>query len=513
MSINERKKELRPRPGGYPRTEPAAPAVRLPPHALELEEAVLGAMILEKDKQTEVLGILPTEACFYSDANRKVYAAIKRLADRRTPVDLLTLTAELRRSEELELIGGAYYLTRLTMSVVSSAHVEAHARIVQEKYLSRELIRISGDVLQSAYEDGDDVFEQLDHIESELFLLSAANFKTQYRSAPELASMMRNMIVSRVQAPDTLSGVSTGYRALDRLTNGLDPCTLTIIAARPSVGKTAFALNLAMNIANSSGGAGFFSLEMPTASVMNRITSSMADVPLKKILRGNLADWEQQKVFDAIKLFEGSNLKVDDAAALSVYELRSKGRRMVDEGAAAIVVDYLQLMSGGNDKKSTNREQEVAKISRDLKGLSKDLNVPVIALSQLNRSSESKGSREPQLSDLRESGAIEQDADMVMFLSRPDYQKGQDEVDPSIRDDAYIHVAKSRQGETDKIAMRFMKDVQRWMDVQEYEKYKADRMFDTPSPAVSQYDNPRAGFPVRDFTQPKSAQEDDETPF
>ncbi|MBS1687487.1 MAG: replicative DNA helicase [Bacteroidetes bacterium] len=445
---------------------------KIPPQAIELEEAVLGAVMLEKDKLAEVLEIIQSVECFYVDANQKIYAAIRRLFDKGMPVDLLTVTEELRKSNELEIVGGAYYLTRLTMSVVSSAHVEAHARIIMEKFIQRELIRISGNVISDAYEDSTDVFDLLDKAESNLYEITDKHLRKNFKSMKDVLVATIHEIEESKNKKEDITGVPSGFTVLDQLTNGWQKTDLIILAARPSVGKTAFSLNLAMNAAMNSVKefpVAVFSLEMGSGQIVKRMLSAVTDVSMESISRGRMEEHEFIQLTQRMNKLAKAPIYLDDQAALNIFELRAKARRLKQRhDIQMIIIDYLQLMQGSTDK-GGNREQEISKISRDLKALAKELEIPIIALSQLNRSVESrKESKVPQLSDLRESGAIEQDADLVMFLYRPEYYGiNNDEMGTPIAGETHIHVAKHRNGSTDTVKVRFIKEYQKFVDLED----------------------------------------------
>ena len=445
---------------------------KIPPQAPELEEAVLGASMLEKDTFAQVLEIIQSEECFYVDAHQKIYAAMRRLFDKGTPVDLLTITEELRKTNELELIGGAYYLTRLTMSVLSSAHVESHARIVMEKFIQRELIRISGSVISDAYEDSTDVFDLLDKAESGLYEITDKHLRKNFKSLNDVLIRTMSEIEENRNKTDDITGVPSGFASLDRLTAGWQKTDLIILAARPSVGKTAFALNLAMNAAMNAGKqypVAVFSLEMGAGQIVKRMLSAVTDVSMEAITRGKMAEHEFVQLSQRMGKLAQAKIFIDDQAALNIFELRAKARRLKQKhDIQLILIDYLQLMQASVDK-SGNREQEISKISRDLKALAKELEVPIIALSQLNRSVETrKESKIPQLSDLRESGAIEQDADLVMFLYRPEYHGiTNDAMGETVEGETQIHIAKHRNGSTGMEKVRFIKEYQRFVDMED----------------------------------------------
>lgn len=440
---------------------------KVPPQAPELEEAVLGAVMLEKDKLAEVLEIIQSADCFYVDANQKIYAAIRRLFDKGMPVDLLTVTEELRKTDELEIVGGAYYLTRLTMSVVSSAHVEAHARIVMEKFIQRELIRISGQVIGDAYEDSTDVFDLLDKAESNLYEITDKHLRKNFKSLKEVLVRTVHEIEEAKNKKDDLTGVPSGYAPLDKLTSGWQKTDLIILAARPAVGKTAFCLNLAMNASMNSSKpfpVAFFSLEMGAGQLVKRMLAAVTEVSMEAITKGRMQEHEFVQMTQRMNKLASAPIFLDDQAALNIFELRAKARRLKQKhDIQLIIIDYLQLMQASIDK-GGNREQEISKISRDLKALAKELEIPIIALSQLNRSVESrKESKVPQLSDLRESGAIEQDADMVMFIYRPEYYENfSNEHGESTRGETHIKIAKHRNGSLETIKLRALLHIQRF---------------------------------------------------
>ena len=470
---------------------------KVPPQAPELEEAVLGASMLEKDTFAQVLEIIQSEECFYVDAHQKIYAAMRRLFDKGTPVDLLTITEELRKTNELEIIGGAYFLTRLTMSVLSSAHVEAHARIVMEKFIQRELIRISGAVIGDAYEDSTDVFDLLDKAESGLYEITDKHLRKNFRSLQDVLVKTMNEIDENRKKTDDITGVPSGFSSLDRLTAGWQKTDLIILAARPSVGKTAFALNLAMNAAMNAGKqfpVAVFSLEMGAGQIVKRMLSAVSEVPMEAITRGKMAEHEFIQMTQRMVKLSQAKIFLDDQAALNIFELRAKARRLKQKhDIQLIIIDYLQLMQASVDK-SGNREQEISKISRDLKALAKELEVPIIALSQLNRSVETrKESKIPQLSDLRESGAIEQDADLVMFLYRPEYHGiNNDAMGETIEGETQIHIAKHRNGSTGMEKVRFIKEYQKFVDMEDNRFNSGGGGFNG-GPAGPK-DNPQAGI-------------------
>jgi replicative DNA helicase len=444
---------------------------KVPPQARELEEAVLGAIMLEKTAFDTVIEILKPE-CFYTESHQRIYQSMQSLAQKSQPIDMLTVVEELRFREELEMTGGPYYITRLTNSVVSAANIDAHARIILQKFIQRELIRISGEIISDSYEDSTDVFDLLDDAESKLFEITNNHLRKNFDSIDTVLVKTIQRIEDLRHKNDDISGVPSGFASLDRITYGWQPTDLIILAARPSVGKTAFALNLARNAALHPSKAtpiAFFSLEMSASQLVQRILSAESEIWLEKISRGKLEEHEMKQLYaKGITRLAQAPIFIDDSAALNIFELRAKCRRLKNKhNVGLIIIDYLQLMSGTNDNKNGNREQEISKISRDLKGLAKELQVPIIALSQLSREVEKRkeGNKMPQLSDLRESGAIEQDADMVMFLYRPEYYDiTANEFGESNKGETHVRIAKHRNGSLETIKLRALLHIQKFID-------------------------------------------------
>ncbi|MCU0359872.1 MAG: replicative DNA helicase [Bacteroidia bacterium] len=449
---------------------PAVPGEigKLPPQAVELEEAVLGAMLLEREALSTVIDILSKEA-FYKEQNGRVYAAMVALFNRSEPVDILTVTQELKRSGELELVGGAYYVSALTNRIASAANIEFHARIVAQKYLQRELIRLSTETIKFAYEDSTDVFELLDETTKNIFEILDSNVRKQHDKMSTLIAKALVEIEVASNQKEGLLGVPSGFTSLDRITGGWQKSDLLILAARPGMGKTAFVVSMAKNAAvEFNKPVAIFSLEMSSLQLVKRLISSETEIAQDKILKGNLDNHEFVQLNERIKKLSVAPLYIDDTPALSVFELRAKARRLKEnQKVELIIIDYLQLMSGGADAKG-NREQEISHISRNLKSLSKELEIPIIALSQLSRQVENRpgGSKRPQLSDLRESGAIEQDADMVMFIYRPEYYGMEvDENNEPTRGKAELIIAKNRHGALDTVKLRFIGQYAKFADL------------------------------------------------
>lgn len=446
---------------------------KIPPQALDLEEAVLGAIMLERDALYEVMDILKMES-FYREEHMEIYKAAIELFEKSQPIDILTVTEHLRKNGKLEFIGGPYALTQLTNRVGSAANIQYHARIIQEKYILRELIRISSAVQTEAFDPQTDVFELLDRAENDLFGISEGNFKNQDRSMSSLISEAITNIEELKDKTEGLTGIGSGFTELDRITSGWQRSDLIILAARPAMGKTAFVLSMARNAAvDFDVPVALFSLEMSNLQLVNRLISAEAHIKGDKLRNGNLEEYELQQLHSKIDKLSNAKIFIDDTPALNVFDLRAKARRLKDRhDIGMIIIDYLQLMSAGGEGKGQggNREQEISKISRSLKGLAKDLNVPVIALSQLSRAVETRGgTKRPMLSDLRESGSIEQDADQVLFLYRGEYYGfDQDEDGNPCQGVGEVIIAKNRHGSTDNVRLRFVGDYAKFANLDEF---------------------------------------------
>ncbi|HEY4799972.1 MAG TPA: replicative DNA helicase [Bacteroidia bacterium] len=419
---------------------------KLPPQAVDLEEAVLGALMLDKDALSNAIDILKPQA-FYKEAHQRIFSAICNLFQKSEPVDILTVTQELKKSGELEIAGGAFYVTQLTNRIASAANVEMHARIVLEKYLQRELIRISTDTLQHAYEDSSDVFDLLNIAERNLFDISQTNIRKDFEAIrPLLGKTIQQIEAAKKQE---MTGVQSGFTRIDAITGGWQKSDLIILAARPGTGKSAFIGTIARNAAiDFNKPVAIFSLEMTSIQLVSRLIAAEAELPSDKLRKGDLRDDEFHQLNAKIGKLTTAPIYIDDTPALSIFEFRAKARRLkAQHNVSMIIVDYLQLMVSGQEGKFS-REQEVSTISRSLKAIAKELDVPIIALSQLSRAVEQRGgNKRPQLSDLRESGAIEQDADLVLFIYRADLAGiTQDENGNSTEGMAEIIIAKHRNG-------------------------------------------------------------------
>jgi replicative DNA helicase len=441
---------------------------KVPPQALELEEAVLGALMLEKDALSSVIDILKPES-FYKNAHSQIYEAIRTLFNESQPVDLLTVTNQLRKDGTLEDVGGAYAVTTLTTKVNSAANVEYHARIITEMAIKRELIRVSGEIQQDAYEDTTDVFELLDRTESALFEVSEQNIRKNYEDMSTIMNEALSELEARKEHKDGLTGIPTGFSALDRVTSGWQKSDLIILAARPGMGKTAFVVSAMRNAAvDFKKPVAIFYLEMSSVQLVNRLISAEAELEGDKIKKGNLAEHEWQQLIHKTKKITNAPIFIDDTPALTILELRAKCRRLKSQhDIELIIIDYLQLMSGEASRGAGNREQEIASISRALKGLAKELEVPVIALSQLSRAVETRGGdKRPQLSDLRESGSIEQDADIVMFLYRPEYYNiTEDDQGMPTTGLGQIIISKHRNGSLENVNLKFIGKFTKFTDL------------------------------------------------
>ncbi|WP_029033302.1 replicative DNA helicase [Salinimicrobium terrae] len=433
---------------------------KLPPQAVDLEEVVLGAMMIDKRGVDEIIDILHPDV-FYKNAHQYIFEAIFKLFENSEPVDLLTVSNQLRKDQKLEQVGGDFYLVQLTQKVSSSAHIEFHARIILQKYIQRSLIKISNEIIEDSYDETTDVFDLLDTAESKLYEVTQGNIKRSSETAQDLVMQAKKKI-QEISNKSGLSGIPSGFEKLDKLTSGWQPSDLIIVAARPGMGKTALTLSMARNISVGQNiPVAFFSLEMSSVQLITRLISSETGLSSEKLRTGNLEkhEWEQLNV--KVKGLEKAPLFIDDTPSLSIFDLRAKARRLASQhGIKLIVIDYLQLMTAGGSQKGGNREQEISTISRNLKALAKELNVPVIALSQLSRAVETRGgSKRPLLSDLRESGAIEQDADIVSFIYRPEYYKIEewDDEERSPTDgQAEFIVAKHRNGGLENIRLKFV---------------------------------------------------------
>ena len=435
-------------------------AGRVMPQDKDVEEAVLGALMLEKDAYTTVCDILKPES-FYEPKHQRIYEAIQSLGAAQRPIDMLTVVEQLRLNNTLDEVGGPVVISELTSRIASGAHVEFHARIVAQKYLARELISFAASIEGKAFDESNDVDDLLQEAEGKLFEISQRNVKKEVTQIDPVIGQAIEQIQAAANRTSGLSGLESGYHDLDKLTSGWQNSDLIIIAARPAMGKTAFVLSMAKNMAvNYNIPVAIFSLEMSNLQLVNRLISNVCELEGQKIKSGQLSPMEWDQLMSRVKHLYSAPLYIDDTPSLSIFELRTKARRLVREHHVKfIIIDYLQLMNASG-MKFGSREQEVSMISRSLKQLAKELNIPIVALSQLNRSVESRqggDGKRPQLSDPRESGAIEQDADIVCFIHRPEYytRSDQDASGNDIRGLAEFIVAKHRSGSVDDVKLRF----------------------------------------------------------
>ncbi|PVX49825.1 replicative DNA helicase [Balneicella halophila] len=490
---------------------------KVPPQAIEIEEAVLGALLLEKDAVVAVGDILNADS-FYKEAHQHIYNAIFSLNRKGENADMLTVVEELKRMELLEAAGGAAYVAQLTNSVASAAHVETHARIIHQKFIQRELIRVSSEIQTDAYDESEDVAELLDKAQQDVFDIAAGNIRTETKPIKPLIDEALDIVKELANREDGLSGVPSGFTELDRITAGWQNSDLVIIAARPAMGKTAFVLSMARNMAIiHKAPIAIFSLEMSSIQLVNRLIASETELGSEKLRSGDLKAYEWEQLNSKIKDLVEAPIYIDDTPALSIFELRAKARRLKQQyNIGCLVIDYLQLMSAGNVGRG-NREQEVSLISRQLKIIAKELNIPVIALSQLNRGVEQRADKhkKPMLSDLRESGAIEQDADMVLFIHRPEvYGKTDDDNGNSLIGIANIIIAKHRNGAIGEISLNFRKELAKFSDLEDKDYSDiarfGSRMNDNDDGGDTVFDtSPNDHADFENFRN----QEDENTPF
>lgn len=475
--------------------DPAFTGGKIPPQAVDLEEVVLGAMMLDQSSLNDVIDLLQPEM-FYKDSHVRIYTAIRDIFRKNEPVDLLTVTNHLKNSGELELAGGPFYLTQLTARIGSAANSEFYSHIIVQKFIQRELIRISNEIIKDAFEDTTDVFDLLDKAETSLYNVSQSNVRRGYTDMSLLIKDAVKKIEDARKHDGQVIGVPSGFTELDNVTAGWQKSDLIIIAARPGMGKTSFVLTLARNISvDYKRPVAVFSLEMAAIQLITRLIASEAEIESDKLRKGKLQEYEWIQLNQKISTLNEAKLFIDDTPALSVFELRTKARRLkAQHDIQLIVIDYLQLMTiGSNEVSSANknitREQEISNISRSLKALAKELDIPIICLSQLNRSVENRGgNKRPQLSDLRDSGAIEQDADMVLFLYRPEYYKIDTINGRSSKGVAELIIAKHRNGRLEDIYLKFVANYARFEN--------QDMFFDTSD---SDFTDSSDFTPNRDF--------------
>jgi replicative DNA helicase len=437
-------------------------STKVPPHNLDAERSVLGAILLDSETLATVADELRSDN-FYSNAHELIFESVLELFHDSKPIDVITLTSSLKKKNKLSQVGGPAYLSELIASVPTSAHVKEYARLVKEASVRRNLIGFAGKLDEISREEERHLDEIMDELEGKVFSLSQQGAETDFVSAADLVEKHFELTEEYSRNPGALRGISTGMKVVDDLLGGLHDSDLIILAARPAVGKSSFAFDLARHAAiRENKAVGIFSLEMPDTQVIARLLSQEIKVPLWDLRMGRMSDAAYAKFAEGAGKFSESKLFVDDTPGVSVMQLRSKARKLkLEHGLDLLIIDYLQLMQGSGKKNSDNRATEVSEISRSLKILARELKVPVIALSQLNRSVESRNDHLPQLSDLRESGSIEQDADIVVFLSREKLFKPESERG----DVADVIVAKHRNGPTGRVELKFEDKVASFVDL------------------------------------------------
>lgn len=440
---------------------------KLPPQAVEIEEAILGALMLERDACAIVMEILEPEH-FYKDAHQEIMEAIVQLYKNSEPIDIKTVCHQLRKTAKLEVVGGNHYVAELTTKINSASNIEHHAYIVKEQALKREVIRLTSELQKEAYEDAIDVFELIAKLEKSVISIGDTIIHKDFVKIDGIVSESVKEILDDDREVKEITGVPCGIQSVDKLTAGWQPTDLIIIAARPGMGKTAYVVSAIRNAAmDYQIPVAMFSLEMSSVQLVNRLLSSEAEIPSDRLRKKNIYHTEIEGFVDKAGKVQDLPIWIDDTPGLTILEFRSKCRRMVmQHNVKLIVVDYLQLMRGDKEDRRGNREQEIASIARSLKIVAKELNVPVIALSQLSRAVETRGGdKRPQLSDLRESGSIEQDADLVAFLYRPEYYGiDSDENGMPLNGLGEFIIAKHRNGDLDTAMMKFIGKFTKWTD-------------------------------------------------
>lgn len=445
---------------------------RIPPQAIDFEESVLGAIMIDKEANAQVMEILKPEA-FYKESHQIIFWAVQQLFSKLEPIDILTVVDQLRKNGHLEDAGGPAYIAQLTRKVLSSANVEFHSRIILQKFIQRELISISSSIIKRAYDETSDVFDLLNTAEEKLFSISENHLKQNAQSLPKLLIEARQNIEKASKMENNLSGVPCGFADLDRVTSGFQRSDLIIIAARPAMGKTAFVLSIARNVAVTNKiPVAVFSLEMSSVQLATRLLASESQVASENIRKGLLQPDEKDRINTALNSLSEAPIYIDDTPALSIFDLRTKCRKLKQKNnIELVIVDYLQLMVGSNEGGGT-REQEISSISRGIKALAKELNVPILCLSQLSRKVEQRpGNQKPQLSDLRESGSIEQDADIVMFIYRAEYYKL--EPENGVPGSSEIIIGKHRNGPTTSVFLKFVDRFAQFKDIDSFESFKS----------------------------------------
>jgi replicative DNA helicase len=415
---------------------------KTPPHNSEAEQTVLGAALIDHVAVEKTVDLLNNED-FYFEANREIFDSIKQVHSQNIPVDALTVSEELKKRGKIEYVGGFEYLARLTENIITSKNVEAYCNIIKEKSTLRKLISASSEIIEKGYKESDDVQKIIELAESRIFSISQNRGVNSFSPIKDVLMSVFNQLEERAMNKGSLTGITTGYDDLDRMTSGLQRSDLILLAARPSMGKTALALNIAMNAVKSGASVALFSLEMSKEQYVQRIISMESMVESTKLRSGSLDDDDWSRLISVMSTISNYNVFIDDTASVSLFEVMSKCRRLkIEQGLDMVIVDYLQLMTDGG-RSGDNRQQEISNISRGLKAMARELNCPVVALSQLSRAPELRNDHRPIMSDLRESGAIEQDADVVMMLYRDEYYLKEESEKKGITD---VIITKQRNG-------------------------------------------------------------------
>ena len=482
---------------------------KLPPQGFRSRGGCFRSINVRKTPLNDVIDIIHQPEIFYKEAHQKIYAAIQELFSSSESIDILTVTQKLRSNGEIDIVGGAYYISQLTNRIASAAHAEAHARILVQKFILREMIRISGKVIQNAYDETTDVFNLLDEAESELFKVAEGNIRKDYETMASLLFKAQSEIENAMKKEDGINGVGSGFTELDKVTSGWQKSDMIVVAARPGMGKTAFVLSMARNVAvDFQHPVAIFSLEMSSIQLVNRLISGEAEIPAEDIRRGNFSKSEFEQFFERTKSLSEAPIFIDDTPALSIFELRAKCRRLKQQhNVQLIIIDYLQLMSSGG--KGGNREQEISNISRSIKEIAKELEVPIIALSQLSRSVETRGGdKRPMLSDLRDSGAIEQDADIVCFIYRPEYYQLTEWPDGTpCNSQGELIIAKHRNGSLKDVRLKFTAKYAKFSNLDGLSQQ--DFMYNAGIKTNNDFEND-----VSSFTMPSKMNDDsDDDPF
>ena len=433
--------------------------MRIPPHSVEAEQSVLGSILLDKEAMISVSETLVPED-FYKEAHKVIYESMLKLYNSQSEIDLITLTDELRDQGYLDDIGGIAYITSLSTVVPTTSNIKYYVNIVKEKSISRQLISAANDIINLGYDGSAKVEYVLENAEKKIFDISQERATNDFQPINQVISEALSMLEKLYEEKNDVTGLTTGFRDLNKKINGLQRSDLLLIAARPAMGKTAFALNLVQNAAlKGDASVAVFSLEMSKEQLVQRMIASQSTVELKKIKTGTLADNDWPRITDGMAILSGAKIHIDDTPGIKISELRSKCRKLkIEKGLDLVLIDYLQLMEGEGQNES--RQHEIAKISRPLKILAKELECPVVALSQLSRAPEQRADHRPMLSDLRESGSIEQDADIVMFLYRDEYYN----PDTEKKNIGEVIVAKNRHGETGTVELVWFGGIQKFAD-------------------------------------------------